>query len=90
MGNTVPDTADNHGNQRVTNALLRSDIRHLTDLTEREFGYLRARDADHENRIRANETAITTQRERLANTTRVFAGIQVAFAAVVSWIKLSS
>jgi len=82
----MPDT--DASNQRVTNALLRSDIQHLTGVVEGGFAELKARDADHEMRIRDNEKAIVRHGERLDNTTKVFGLIQAGFAGVITWIKL--
>jgi len=85
----MPDAAANNGpNQRVTNALLRSDIQHLTSVVEGGFSELKARDADHETRIRTNEKCIIKHGERLDNVTKVFGMIQIGFAAVVAWLQV--
>ena len=85
----MPDAAANNGpNQRVTNALLRSDIQHLTSVVEGGFSELKARDADHEKRIRDNEKCIVKHGERLDNVTKVFGLIQIGLAAVVTWLQV--
>ena len=85
----MPDAAANNGpNQRVTNALLRYDIQHLTSVVEGGFSELKARDADHETRIRDNEKGVAQNRARLDNVTKVFGMIQIGFAAVVAWLQV--
>ena len=85
----MPDAAANHAsNQRVTNALLRSDIKHLTVVVEGGFSDLKARDADHETRIRTNEKSITEHRERLNNVTKACGLVQVGLATVIAWFQV--
>lgn len=81
----MPDAeASNGTNQRVTNALLRSDIQHLTGVVEGGFAELKARDADHEKRLREVETKTTTL---AAHDTQgnIFTGV-AAFGAMLAGI----
>ena len=78
----MPDVRASHtNNQRVTNALLRSDIQHLTGVVEGGFAELKARDTDHETRLRQVESTTTTL---AAHDTHgnIFTGIAALLAMV--------
>jgi len=70
------DTDDNNGsNQRVTNALLKKDIDHLTELVRDFRDEIRSCNDDHESRIRTlegNQRSILTLIENLDNRVKTW------------------
>jgi len=75
-----------NGNGRVTMAVLRSDVQHLTDLVRAHFEADEMVRKDHEARLRTLETWRPQVEERQRNTTWLLTALSVignAIAAVV-------
>lgn len=86
--------AEEEGNHRVTNAILKRDLEHLISEFKDLSGYMKECNKDHENRIRTlegNQRAIMTRQDTIntrVNAWSVTNSIAAAIAAALAAIGL--
>ena len=84
------DTEESNGNQRVTNAIIKRDIEHLTSQVNRFTDEVRKCNEDQEQRIRTLEgnqrsiLAIIDNLEKRVNTWNITNSIGVVVAGVLA------